>query len=77
MLADSPQISITKVSRTCFLGSTGCQQSAAAPNAYIYDSHKSDASGSRQAAANYRLAGCAPQNLMRIALKIDYTTRRC
>ena len=50
--------------RESILGSAGCQPAAfgSLPNAPEFKSHVIVNACSRQAAANYRLAACAPQN---------------
>ena len=51
--------------RESILGSAGCQPAAfgSLPNAPEFKSHVIVNACSRQAAANYRLAACAPQKI--------------
>jgi hypothetical protein len=56
---------MTKAGRAMIpLGSAGCQPGAfgSLPNASLHHSPRTIQKCSRQAAADYRLAACAPQN---------------
>jgi hypothetical protein len=62
--AGTPEVQPTKRPPLVFPGSAGCQPAAFGrfpnPSAHISPVHASQ--GWRQAAANYRLAACAPQH---------------